>query len=813
MKKINVLAVLLLAGMTLSAGIHKSTGDEKFSVSSGTIFVNEKSEKAIWSEADRLAAILEEITGQNFSVKPGNGNDAGIYLGKVGDFAGKEPKLEFENNTLEGSQGYQITATSDKLWLIGGSGVGAKYAVSGALAKLGYRFYAPTSNWEIIPKLGKIEFEGTIIEAPDYFVRFIWPGWGCFPEMQANSAKWYAANRDYALPTIFQHTYEEIIARNKVEFDKHPEYFAMVNGKRTPSKFCVANKDLRKLISDDAVNYFKANPNLFAISREPSDGANWCECPDCAKLGSISDRALILANDSAVALRAAGINNKVVGLLAYNLHSPPPSIDVDKDVIISVCNGFISGGLTFKEIVDGWQKKKATLGIYEYFSIYISNLDMPGSGMHSNIELLKASVSDNYKKNVRYFSGESSDAWGCATLGQYMTEQMLWDVNAANHTDAMEKEFLALCFGKCADEMQNFYKLINHNRPLLTEDTIAKMYTYLLAAKKVAGGDEKILARLGDIAAYTRYCEIAFLMGRKEASADEFVKFAASIRDRRMMHSYALFRGGYFRTTNPIDFKNAEQVNDDTIWAYAEASVGKYKMLDFEAVSFSKEIVPCKRFSKRIVRGDFTREEQYSNEYYIWIDKDQTEIILNVTGGRVYQHLGNVEVYLYKLGEVGAENELKTLVIKDTSIPPDKTERQIKIKTRGQGLYWLNIEHHAAQPLFRWNADIKVTLLVKTGVILRGEYYFYVPKGTKTLGFYTTAREGGIYDDNEKRIFGFTPKLANGYANIPLNASQTGKIFKAVVYGELNLMTVPPYVSKSPNSLLLPREVVDKDSL
>ncbi len=46
-------------------------------------------------------------------------------------------------------------------------------------------------------------------------------------------------------------SYDGIMARHAAEFDQHPEYLAMVNGKRQKPKFCIANAGLRKLVVED----------------------------------------------------------------------------------------------------------------------------------------------------------------------------------------------------------------------------------------------------------------------------------------------------------------------------------------------------------------------------------------------------------------------------------------------------------------------------------------------------------------------------------------------------------------------------------
>ena len=133
------------------------------------------------------------------------------------------------------------------------------------------------------------------------------------------------------------------------------------------------------LVVEFAVGQFDRDPDADSVSMDPSDGGGWCECDRCAELGRISDRALLLANEG-----AAGVNakypGKLVGMYAYNYHSPPPSIKPHAQVVVSVATAFLKGGLTLDEIIDGWSERGTALGIREYYSVFQWDWDFPDPG-------------------------------------------------------------------------------------------------------------------------------------------------------------------------------------------------------------------------------------------------------------------------------------------------------------------------------------------------------------------------------------------------------------------------------------------------
>ena len=83
--------------------------------------------------------------------------------------------------------------------------------------------------------------------------------------------------------------------------------------------------------------------------------------------------------------------------------------------------------------------------------------------------------------------------------------------------------------------------------------------------------------------------------------------------------------------------------------------------------------------------------------------------------------------------------------------------------------------------------------------------YFYVPKGAKQVaGFGGGA--GTILNADGKKVFTFGD---GGFFNVPVKAGQDGRLWKFNSNsGKRILMTVPPYIARSEEELLLPREVI-----
>src|SRR5262249_60729384 len=154
------------------------------------------------------------------------------------------------------------------------------------------------------------------------------------------------------------------------------------------AKFCISNPGLRKLVVAHVLASFRKDPKLDSVSLGASDGGGWCECEPCQTMGSVSDRVLTLANEAAAAANAE-FKDKYVGIYAYAYHSPPPSIRVHPNVVVSIATAFLKGGLTLDEIIDGWAKQGATLGIREYYSVNTWDRDLPVHARASSLGCLR----------------------------------------------------------------------------------------------------------------------------------------------------------------------------------------------------------------------------------------------------------------------------------------------------------------------------------------------------------------------------------------------------------------------------------------
>jgi len=223
-------------------------------------------------------------------------------------------------------------------------------AVYTYLEHAGFRWFFPHEAWHIVPHLKSPFVPCEIFSQPDYESRHIWNAYGTrSAKADADQKNWDRYNRmGGAFRASTGHSYPAIINRNKAEFEKHPEYFAILaNGQRDTNrvyqarKFCVSNEGLVQLCINDAFRQFEASKDQQMVSLDPSDGPGSCECDDCKKLGTVSDRIFHLANRIAKSV-GEKYPGKWVGLYAYSDHQMPTSIKLEPNVYLQLATAFNS---------------------------------------------------------------------------------------------------------------------------------------------------------------------------------------------------------------------------------------------------------------------------------------------------------------------------------------------------------------------------------------------------------------------------------------------------------------------------------------
>ncbi|NOY80103.1 MAG: DUF4838 domain-containing protein [Kiritimatiellaeota bacterium] len=805
------------------------------------IIVAESASERVRAAAATLAAYLGRLTGADFQVAPGDGA-TGIALGLPRDF----PKLRVADPWTEPStadlEHYILRTHAAGVYILGASELAVENAVWDFLYRLGHRQYFPGETWEIVPRAEKLTVALDVEEAPDYLSRRIWYGYGLWDYNREAYSDWCRKNRtvgSVALQT--GHAYGGLIRALRTEFEAHPEYYALVNGKRNISpqaKLCIGNPELRRLIADYAVRQFDRKPERQSISMDPSDGGGWCECQACRALGSISDRALLLANQTARAVNAK-YPGRFVGMYAYNFHSPPPNIRAAPNVVVSVATAFLKGGLTLDEIIEGWSRQGAMLGIREYYSVNTWDRDLPGQSRGANPDYLARTIPAFHRQGARFLSAESGDCWGPNGLGHYLAARFLWNVDEAGKIEALKEDFFRRAFGAAATPMKEFYAQLDGSKPhLVFRDQLARMFRALDNARSLAN-TTPVRKRLDHLLLYTRYVDLYHRYsiakgGERQLAFERLIRHAYRMRKTMMVHTKALYRDLVRRDRTvriPDDaawqvpeernpWKSSAPFAQEELAVFLREGLERYQPtnLSVRPVTYCRELVPATPLAppKTEDAGELG-PGRGKQTFYTLAATAGTELRLRITGGLIphYRDRGNVRVELWKIGGASDTGERETLIRTDRGVPPDGEEHTVTLTLPEPGLYRIDVSDGKDRTRVTWPPGRPMVVRSTVDEPMNSHHgnwmmYFYVPKGTRTLAFHG-GEHGEILDSAGRVLFWLNGRQPDFYT-VAVPEGEDGAFWR-VRYGRgaVRLLNVPPYFARRPEELLLPPEVVEAD--
>jgi|GEM_PF-857005 len=444
-----------------------------------------------------------------------------IYIGRgVSDQSKKLKGLQ--------SDSYMVESSGDRILLAGKDDHSTLYAVYDFLSQQGCRWVVPGEIGEIIPQRNTLVKIKSKVETPDYECRGsmvlaqdFFPGGGeefgwiainvedYFDWFLRNrlNAIWFAGQESYDLASYgaFRghswvqrtgHSYGGLIAPASVYFKDHPDWYPLLNGKRTPmcdvgpkfpNQLCVSSKSLRDYTVALVLDYFKNNPDAKAFPMNPMDGPScWCECDECKKLDppgidwsknasegqvtGMTDRAVNYANE--VADRVAKVYpDKLIEMYGYGYTlSPPVREKVHKNVFIKYAN--LSGGRgtgplgpsimdskipiwnDWRKKLDGWKKADARLGFYNYLEW--EHPDVSLFWFSNSADVLKH-LNRNY--NCRILMGETENNILTSPMLYNIIARTVWDVD----TDykAVIKDLCSKFYGPAGDLMYKYNMMMD----------------------------------------------------------------------------------------------------------------------------------------------------------------------------------------------------------------------------------------------------------------------------------------------------------------------------------------------------------------
>ena len=757
---------------------------------------------------------------------------------------------------FDGIESYAIRTTNERVLLLGARPLGVSHAVSAFMERLGYRMFFPSKHWEIVPSIPTLRVKMNVSDRPDYLAYQALYGFGAFPDDNhrdmADYDRWMRRNRKgLSLPVKAGHSWQQIILDNQDEFNAHPEYFALVDGKRdaaavkigTP-KFCVSNLELIKLCKRWARKYFEDNPREEMISMDPSDynGPNGhCQCDKCNAIGkgTSSDKVFFLANEIA---RDVAPQGKMVGLLAYEHHSDVPSFELEDNIYVQLTRIFIRGEHSYDELVTKWQHKAKAIGHYDYWSVFHWFKDMLPTRYGNNVEYLTTSIRNWHKHGGTSLNTEITNGWGANGRGMYLAAHLRWHVDM--DVDAFLGDFYERAFGPAAKSIQTYYERLDWSKfPVFTDHVVALAYRDLQRATEQASGHPNVLARIDDLKLYMRYFHLKWQFDHEPDSAArekialELLRHVYRSRMSYMVDWAWLSKWWIGKITN---WDPRGKVGDATTWAYTNPDapwrdnsldkreeIDEFFQQDLELWQPKADLVE-RKFSDDVVPIQFAdMANTDSMQHSMWVGDGVVTLKHNLysVAGEPFKMTITTGVYYtdkpplnYTLIDADGNK------ITSGSIRHDKQKHQVTLKVPRAGLYELKTQDNGGGWAINTQSDTPMSVRIQGHGGHHNHqggqrWYFYVPKGTTEFHHYAGN------DTYEYEVNGpagetiATLKMDGKIKTVKVPAGLDGRQwsfghpsngFQPRAFWFYNL---PNWLSCAPNALLVPRNIAQSDGL
>jgi len=491
--------VLIMTGAAVWAGpsVAKELALVEEGKSAYTIAISSVPDPAEEYAAEELQALLKRISGAELpiSTEPVAGPKILVRISQ-----GEGDVLEGVPARKLGEEELLMQTVGEDLVLAGGGPRGVLYAVYRFLdEKLGCRWYAPANGpspaCERIPQMSTIKvpsLEETQKPAFDFRYPYLL-GHEAGPQWDVRNGINGTVDRpripphlggDYMIRGI--HNSLDVLRQPGEDtpqklFSEHPEYFSLIDGKRTCRQLCVTNPELVDVMAEAIqADYDRYKPDLIGISQ--MDGGGQCECEKCKALeeqegGTAAGPWLHFVN--AVAEKLPHLK---LWTFAYSwTNKPPEHVKPRENVWIWFCGS--PGAQSGVEIADlsrleKWCElapKRVIIWTYDFINNQVEFSTKPAL-------FVAARQLRNFHRiggrGVFLQCGETSNtASPFSELHNYVLARLLWDPYV--NTEPIVQEFLEAYYGQAAPYVAA-YRELNH-----------AMYLTHLASALASGDEEK----------------------------------------------------------------------------------------------------------------------------------------------------------------------------------------------------------------------------------------------------------------------------------------------------------------------------------
>ena len=420
--------------------------------------------------------------------------------------------------------GFAIRVHNGELHVDGTNSRGCLYGVYDLLERYGgVGFY---SSWcEKVPRLEKLSApRGIVVSSPAFAMR---------------EPFWYdvSVHREFAAKLRvngFNHTSNNVPARvggdgfrfgggleschtfnklcdPKVYFDRHPEYFSLVKGKRLKERtqLCLTNPDVLEIVTSNVLARIRKDPGAKFYGVSQNDWYNYCECEKCKAIddeeGSHAGTMVRFVN--AVAERVEReFPDVLIETLAYQYTRKPPKktklrhnvipclCTIECDFARSIPESPHAQNKSFMEDIIGWARQTDQLYVWDYVTQFTH---YPHA--FANVYALQGNIRffrDSGVKMLFEQGDYQGHHGGFAELKAWLLAKWMWNPEA--EMKPLLDEFFDGYYGRGAPFVREYFEEL-HRRQLAVSADPKKPLTIFMGAHESPYDDAEFMKWAEDL--------------------------------------------------------------------------------------------------------------------------------------------------------------------------------------------------------------------------------------------------------------------------------------------------------------------------
>ncbi len=503
-----------------------------------------------------------------------------------------------KSKTIASPDGFTINSSDKKLIIHGGSNKGCIYAVSEILEQyLGVRYYSP--SFVVIPKSANINL-------PDIKISGSTPNTyrnvhGVFSKDE-NYKDFHRLNiiEDVFADQYYVHTFNRLIPWTE-NFKTHPEYFALLNGKRCIGQLCLTNPEVLQLVINKLKQEMLVQPAKKIWSVSQNDNNSYCHCDNCSRINE-EEKSPAGSIIQFVNKVAAAFPDKIISTLAYSYsRSAPVKTRPAGNVQVMLCTIELNRSkpiatdplsVSFLADMEAWGRICKQLYLWDY-TVDFDHSYSPFPNIHTLQPNIQLFVNNHVKEHFQQSNTDTGHEF--SELKSYLLAKLLWNPDA--NVPAIIEEFTNGYYGAAAPYIRKYlYHL---------QDEILKTGEWLDIYGPPTNYQQSFLSQQ-NINAYNTYFDEA----EKAVSDDR--EMHLHVRIARMSLQYAMMEIGksdMFGTRGWYTEKDGDfELNQDmvkTLESFNQTSKdGKCSLVNESGLTTEDYYISTKRFIQVQVKGN-----------------------------------------------------------------------------------------------------------------------------------------------------------------------------------------------------------------